>query len=591
MHNKIRASFFCRITIATLAVVSLSACSKDSTESPGTVETAFADTVIVSARVYTVEDAMPWAESIAIDGDRIAAIGSNDDTAALIGPETRIIDARGRFVMPGFVDSHTHIFNGSFSAQRINLSLADNLETLKEFLLAIKDQNPGTEAIYARGWQNHIFPKDGPRKEMLDEIFGDRIVVLASVDGHSTWYSSKALEVAGVDASTKDPEPGVSFFERDPATGELLGTAREAADELVTPKVVSFERDAYKAALQRWLPQAAESGLTTVFDAGAAAPTEEEAYKILAELEESGELTLRVFGSVRYQFGDDEPTARFLEYRERFKGDYHQPYAIKLNADGVPEGHTAFLLEPYIDQPGSLGEPMIKPDKMTELVTTAFENGVPIHVHAIGGGAIRMTLDSIEAAREATGNREVSAAIAHMDFVDFADIPRFAELNVIAQTSIQWAAADPSYENIGSFVGMEVVEEAYPVRTLIEANAVQAFGADWPAAAYLSTYKPLTLLEVAVTRQLPGELEMPVRNREERLPVDEAIRSLTIRSAIMLGMEDEIGSLAAGKKADLIMLEGNVLELPAHEIHEAKVSLTMVDGRIVHEDPAAVAMR
>ncbi len=578
--------------VAVLAAASFAACSKDTPESAqSAAEPDFADTVIVSANVYTVDDSLPMAESVAVAGDRIIAVGSNDETAALIGPDTRVIDARGRFVLPGFVDSHTHIFAGSFSAQRINLSLADNLEMLKEFLLEIKDQNPGTEAIYARGWQNHIFPEEGPRKEMLDEIFGDRVVVLGSVDGHSTWYSSKALEVAGVDASTKDPDPGMSFFERDPATGELLGTAREAADELVSPKVISFEREAYKAALQRWLPQAAESGLTTVFDAGATAPTQEEAYKILSELEEAGELTLRVFGSVGYQFGDDEPSERLLEYRKQYTGRYYQPYAVKLYADGVPEGHTAFLLRPYVDKPFSFGKPMIEPDKMQELITSAFEKDVPIHVHAIGGGAIRMTLDAIEAARKETGNAEVSAAIAHMDFVDDADIPRFAELNVIAQTSIQWAAADPSYKNIGSFVGMDLVEKAYPVKSLIESGATQAFGADWPASAYLSTYKPLTLLEVAVTRQLPGKLEMPVRNRAERLPVDQAIRGLTIRSARMLGMEDEIGSLTVGKKADLIMLEGNVLEVPAHEIHETRVALTMVDGRIVHEDPDAAAMQ
>ncbi len=226
---------------------------------------------------------------------------------------------------------------------------------------------------------------------------------------------------------------------------------------------------------------------------------------------------------------------------------------------------------------------MIKPDKMTELIVAAFERDVPVHVHAIGGAAVRMTLDAIEAARETTGKTDVPAAIAHMDFVSTEDITRFAELNVVAQTSIQWAAADPSYQNIGAFVGMDVVEAAYPVKSIIEAGAVQTFGADWPAAAYLSTYEPLTLLEVAITRQLPGELEMPVRNRAERLPIDEAIRSLTIRSAMQLGADDDIGSIAVGKKADLIMLDDDVFELAPHQIHEARVALTMMDGRIVYE--------
>lgn len=570
----------CIRALSVLIAMMLAACSGKESD---VAVVDYADVVISSARVYTVNGNDEWSESVAIRDDRIVAVGANSDTADLVGPDTRIIEGGGRVVLPGFVDSHTHIFAGSFSAQRINLSLADTEEKLKEFLLAIKDQNPGNEAIYTRGWQNHIFPKEGPRKEMLDDIFGDRVVVLGSVDGHSTWYSSKALEMAGVDADTKDPEPGVSFFERDPVTGDILGTSREAADELVTPKVISFERDAYKEALRRWLPEAAASGLTTVFDAGATAPTQEEAYRILSELEASGELTLRVFGSVGYQFGDDKPEERLLDFQQKYNGRYYRPYSIKLYADGVPEGHTAFLLEPYVDQPDSLGEPMIKPDKMAELVTAAFAKDVPVHIHAIGGAAVRMSLDAIEEARETTGKADVPAAIAHMDFVDDADIPRFAELNVVAQTSIQWAAADPSYENIGSFVGMDVVEAAYPVKTLIDAGAVQTFGADWPAAAYLSTYKPLTLLEVAVTRQLPGELEMPVRNRSERLTVDEAIKSLTIRSARQLSAQDEIGSLEVGKKADLVMLNDDPFDMPAHDIHQAQVALTMMDGRIVHE--------
>ena len=559
--------------------IGVSACSKSTDEPP--VDPA--DIVITSARIYTVNDSQPWAESVAVRDDRVVAIGSNEETAGLIGPATRQIDGEARLVMPGFVDSHTHIFAGSSTAQRINLSLADDLETLKEFLFAIRDENPGNEAIYARGWQNHIFDKQGPRKELLDEIFGDRVVVLGSVDSHSTWFSSRAFEEAGVDADTPDPEPGVSFFERDAATGELLGTAREAADNLVISKVISSDREDYKKALQGWLPMAAEAGLTTVYDAGAWAPTQEDAYGILEELEASGQLTLRVFGSIGYEFGDDDPSARLLDFRDKYSGNYFLPYAVKLYADGVPEGHTAYLLAPYVDQPETVGEPMIKPERMGELIRDAFERDVPVHVHAIGGAAIRMSLDAIESARNSTGKSDVPAAIAHMDFVDVADIPRFAELNVVAQTSIQWAAADPSYQNIGAFVGMDVVEAAYPVKSLIEAGATQTFGADWPASAYLSTYEPLTLLEVAVTRQLPGELEMPVRNRAERLPVDEAIKSLTIRSARQLSADDEIGSLEVGKKADLIMLEDDLFELDPHEIHQARVALTMMDGRIVHE--------
>jgi predicted amidohydrolase YtcJ len=542
-----------------------------------------ADFLFHSGAVYTATGDASRAEAVAVTGNRITYVGSRAGADGLIGPGTRIIDLSGKMLMPGFIDSHSHIFGGSFSAQRINLSLADTMQKLTEALQALSDETRGGSVVYARGWQNHLFPADGPRKAMLDGIFGDRAVVLGSVDGHSTWFSSKALEIAGVDSSTADPEPGVSFFERDKVTGELLGTAREDAGEIVRREILDFDRPSYKNALERWLPDAAAAGLTTVFDAGASAPTEEDAYQTLADLEEEGKLTLRVFGSVAYQFGNDEPASRLLELQTRFAGRFFQPYAVKLYADGVPEGHTAYLLTPYLDRPESSGEPMIAADRMAELITSAFEQDVPVHVHAIGDGAIHMTLDAIELARNATGKRGVGAAIGHMDFVHADDIPRFAELGVVAQTSIQWAARDPSYENIGAFVGMQRMHDAYPVKSLIEAGALQTFGADWPASAYLSTYKPLDLIEVAVTRQLPGEIEMPVRNADQRLDLSDAIAGMTIRAARQLAADEEIGSIEEGKAADLIVLEHNLFDIPAHEIHDVRVLMTMMDGRIVHE--------
>lgn len=567
-----------RISCLLLAGISglLAACAE--TDEGG----KFADMIFAGGAIYTVDNSNPWAEAVAIKGDRIVYVGAAGSAARLAGPDTRRIDLDGRMLLPGLIDSHTHIFNGSSSAQSVNLSLADTPEKLAAALQALKDANPGDAVVYARGWQNHLFPADGPRKETLDEVFGDRPVILGSVDGHSTWFSSAAFDLAGVTAAIEDPVPGVSFFERDSATGELLGTTREGAGDIVRDTLLDFDREFYKSALARWLPDAAASGLTAVFDAGAAAPTEEDAYRILAELEADNALTLRVFGSVRYRFGDDDPAARFADMKARHSGAYYAPYSIKLMADGVPEGHTAYLLTPYVDRPESAGEPMTDQDTMTTLITSAYRKDVPVHVHAIGDAAIRLTLNAVESAQIETGNHDVSTAIAHMDFVSTDDIPRFAQLGVVAQTSIQWAARDPSYTNIGAFVGMKRMEAAYPVRSLIEAGAIQSFGADWPAAAYLSTYEPLILIEAAVTRQLPGRADMPVRNPAERIGLADAIAGMTIRAARQLEADEEIGSIEAGKKADLIVLEKNLFEIPEHEIHRVRVLLTMMDGNVIH---------
>ena len=175
------------------------------------------------------------------------------------------------------------------------------------------------------------------------------------------------------------------------------------------------------------------------------------------------------------------------------------------------------------------------------------------------------------------------ATIAHMDFVHPDDIPRFKALNVTAQTSIQWAARDPSYFNIGSFVGMDKVENAYPVRSIMDAGANQSFGADWPASAYLSTYKPLELLEAAVTRRLPGEPDMPPRNPHQSVSLAEAIIAMTRNTAIQVGELESLGSITEGKLADLVLLEKNLFDIPPETINATSVAMTVVNGRIVHE--------
>ena len=173
------------------------------------------------------------------------------------------------------------------------------------------------------------------------------------------------------------------------------------------------------------------------------------------------------------------------------------------------------------------------------------------------------------------GNETVRATIAHMDFVSEEDVPRFAALNVTAQTSIQWAARDPSYFNIGNFVGMNKVEQAYPIRSLMDAGANQSFGADWPASAYLSTYKPLELLEAAVTRKLPGEASMPPRNEAQAVSLAEAIIAMTRNSAIQIGEFERLGSIAEGKKADLVLMERDLFEQSPNDIHQTPVAMTM----------------
>ncbi len=553
-----------------------------------------ADTVIINARIHSMDgkgraaDGGRVAQGLCIANGRITLVGSTAAARACIRPGTRIIDAQGRLVLPGLIDSHMHALSGSLADTGIDFAAADTPEKLQAALMALKAASPGTGPIQARGWQNHLFGPKGPTAAELDAVFGDRIVLIDSVDGHSTWYSTAALKAGGVTAATPDPVPGSSFWERD-AAGNPTGTAREGADAEVARRLLRPTAESYAAAFRRWLPRALESGLTGLFDAGMGAPDEAAAYQLLAGMEAAGQLPLRYFSSTANRGEADDPVARLLQLKARYGGRLLRPTAVKLFADGVPEGHTAYLLANYKDKAdlngqGFRGVPMMTDAHLDARITAAEKAGVPVHVHAIGGAAVRQVLDAVARARFAglTGQRH---AIAHMDLVDAADVPRFARLNVVAQTSIQWATRDPSYDNIGRFVGTDVMEAAYPVKSLLASGAVQSFGTDWPAAAYLSTWKPLTQIEVAVTRRLPGRRDLPARNPQQALTVAQAVRALTFGSAYQLGVERELGSLEAGKRADLVMLDRDIFTVDPFTIAQARSLLTMVDGRVVWQAP------
>ncbi|MBU6164751.1 MAG: amidohydrolase [Alphaproteobacteria bacterium] len=544
-----------------------------------------ADTVIINARIHSMDGRGAAAaggrvaQGLCIENGRITAIGSTAMARACIRPGTRVIDAQRRLVLPGLIDSHMHALSGSLADTGIDFAAADTPEKLAAALQALKAASPGSGPIQARGWQNHLFGPTGPTAAALDAVFGDRIVLIESVDGHSSWYSTAALKAGGITAATPDPVPGSSFWERD-AAGHPTGTAREGADAAMARRLFAPTTAAYAAAFRRWLPRALESGLTGLFDAGMAAPDEASAYRLLAGLEAAGTLPLRYFSSTANRGEADDPVARLLQLKAQYGGRLLRPTAVKLFADGVPEGHTAFLLADYRDKADFRGVPMMTDAHLDARITAAERAGVPVHVHAIGGAAVRQVLDAVARARFAGLNGQ-RHAIAHMDLVDAADVPRFAKLNVVAQTSIQWATRDPSYDNIGRFVGTDVMEAAYPVKRLIASGAVQSFGTDWPAAAYLSTWKPLTQIEVAVTRRLPGRRDLPARNAAEALSVAQAVRALTFGSAYQLGVERELGSLEPGKRADLVMLDRDIFRVDPFTIAQARSLLTMVDGRVV----------
>ncbi len=548
-----------------------------------------ADWIFYDGAVYTVNRARPWAQAVAVSGRQIAYVGSTRGAETYRGSNTRMVNLRGAMILPGFVESHLHFVGGAVSDNPdLSISDADTQDHLFRLLDQYARDHPDEDPVLGRGWKHVLFPQ-GPTKEMLDPIFPDRAVQLRSIDGHSSWVNSVALERAGIDRSSPDPQPGFSYFVRD-EQGEPTGFLMEGASQIVSEALVNVDSDYVRGAVQRLQPEFSAEGLTTVYDAGVITDCEEEdAFSALQELDQEGELALRVMGSYVLDNDEDAPgaVARLLEMRDRYYSNHLSVSVLKIFLDGVPETHTALLLEPYADRPDFRGTPNLAPDTFKSVVTEADRSGIDVHVHAIGEGATRMTLDAVEAAQAANGRQGTRHTSCHVYYVEPDDLQRFRQLGVIAQTSGEWILWDDFHDLMTVRLGDERTRQLYRLDSLAADGAVVTLGSDWPYSANIVSYSPLLQIEMAHTRRQPGAAcAEPLPPENEALSLPEAIASMTINGAYQLRMEDEVGSIEAGKRADLVILQKNLFDLPSHEIHDTRVLLTMMDGRAVHQHPS-----
>ena len=533
-----------------------------------------ADLVIRGGAVYTVDDARSWAEAVAVSGGKIVFVGTDSGAKAWIGPKTRVLDASGKMVLPAFHDAHVHPVSGGVEALECDLNGAPTPAAVLERVRAYAAAHPSSPWIRGGGWELTLFPDANPSKALLDAIVPDRPVYLSATDGHSVWVNSKALQLAGVTKATPDPPYG--RIERDPETGEPTGTLREDAADLVSKFLPKHTAKDYADGLREGLRIANRFGLTSLVEASAS----EEDLEAYRTLESRGELSARVVASLHCD--TDKGLAevpRLVALRRKYAGQRLRTNAVKIFADGVLETRTAAVLEPYLGFPGDRGKANLEPAAFDALATALDREGFQIHVHAIGDRAIRMSLDAIEAARRANGARDARHHLAHIELIEPADIPRFRRLGVIANFQPFWANGDKYLTELTEpKLGPERSRWLYPIQSVVASGAVVAFGSDWS----VSSMNPLDGIEVAVTRRQPPEGPGPAWLPEERIALPDAIAGYTIRAAYLDFSEKETGSIEAGKAADLIVLDRNLFEIPASQIHEAKVLLTLLDGKEVY---------
>ncbi len=542
-----------------------------------------ADTVVVNAHIYTVNLQQPWAEALAIRGDRIVAVGSTRDIAAHRGPSTQVIDGQGRLVLPGFTDCHIHFLDGSLSLLQVNLDEAKTVGEIQRKVKGYADAHPNLAWVLGRGWNYAVFDPSGlPDKSYLDEIIPSRPVYLESFDGHTWWANSKALQLAGITRATPNPAGGTIVH--DAKTGEPTGAIKEdAADDVVRRVIPLPGHEQIVAALLGGMREANRVGLVRAIspDGVSVRGGDFHVLQVYDELRRSDQLTVRFDIALRLQppalTRDEVQTIETV--RDRYHDDWISAGKAKFFLDGVIETRTAAMLAPYMDDShsgGLLWDPVQYRDAVSELD----RRGVQIFTHAIGDRAIRLALDAYEDAQKANHAHDARHRIEHIEDASAADIPRFGKLGVIASFQPLHAYPDTDVLKIWSGnVGPERAQRGFAWHSVASAGGALAFGSDWP----IVTLSPWPGVQNAVTRQTtdgdPSGGWLP----KERISLDDAIKAYTLGAAFAGHREKTEGSLEAGKLADLIVLAQDLFKIEPTAIAETEVLLTMVGGKVVYQ--------
>jgi predicted amidohydrolase YtcJ len=539
-----------------------------------------ADLVLTGGRIATMDAARSWASALAVRAGRISALGPDRDVGASIGPSTRVIALRGRTVIPGFQDAHVHPVHGGLDALGCDLHDLMQADDYDPVIRAYADANPAASWIVGGGWYMAAFEGGTPHREVLDRLVPDRPVFLNSRDGHSAWVNSRALELAGVDATTSDPSDG--RIERE-ADGSPAGTLQEGAMALVERFLPDLTPDHLEEALRAGQRHLHALGITAWQDAIVEPEREERAYVALAS---RGELTGRVVGALWWEHHrGSEQIDEFVERRRATAIGRYAPTSVKLMMDGVLENFTGAMLDPYLDANGQAtdnrGLLQIDPDGLSGWVPRLDALGFQPHFHAIGDRAVRASLDAVAAARAANGPSDTRPHISHIQVIHPDDLARFRELDVTANAQPLWAGHDDQMDRLTiPFLGERWTWQ-YPFRSLRAAGAVLAMGSDWP----VSSSDPLLEIETAVERRYRDVFrDRDVFLPDERLELVDALAAFTSGSAYVNHL-DETGTLEVGKLADLAILDRDLFDRGAGAIGEAKVVGTFVEGQSVFERP------
>jgi predicted amidohydrolase YtcJ len=525
------------------------------------------DVVLLNGAIHTVDPARPRAEAIAIGGERIVGVGSSDEVRRLAGSATRVIDLGGRFVMPGFNDAHVHLLDGAEQLVGIDLRGARSIEEFVGILAAHARGLP--EGTWIRGgyWDHEAWPgRNMPTRAIIDPVTPRHPVFVQRLDGHVAVANSAALHAAGITGDTRSPDGGV--IQRDDL-GEPSGVLKDTAMQLVVQAMPPPGLHETIAKVRAALAHAASLGVTSIHDMTANA-SELRAYQ---QLRDRGDLTARIY-SIQNREASGLTAAGIAT---GFGDDWLRIGGLKLFADGSMGAGTAYFYEPYSDEPENSGLLVMPPAELEHRVFEADAAGFQPVIHAIGDRANAIVLDIVGKLCLARGRAGRRVRVEHAQVVRPADRGRFRELGIIASLQPSHCIDDMRWAE--RRIGRERCASAYNVRSFVDEGAAVAFGTDW----FVEPLDPMVGLYAAVTRQFPDGTPPEGFFPEQRLSMAQAIACYTLGSAYAEFAEQRKGSLVEGKLGDLVVLSANLMEVPAREVLQTRVLLTMVGGRIVHE--------
>jgi predicted amidohydrolase YtcJ len=577
--------------IACIALLSISACSRDSQQAEETAaapDVAPADLVLRGGKVATVDPALGNAEAIAVNGYQITAVGSNADIAAYVGPETEVIELDGRFAMPGFIEGHGHYMGLGRARQILDLRNVQNWGEVISMVAAAVDKAEAGEWIFGRGWHQDKWdsvPEDAvdgvPRNDSLNAVSPDNPVSLGHASGHAAFFNDAALAAAGIDNETPDPSGGTIVRAPD---GRATGLMRETAQRLLNEAIGIYEgrltpEEQEQIDRERVMLAADEAlrhGVTSFQDAGSSFET----IDFFKRLEDEGNLPVRLYVMVRRQ-SNEEMDAALPQYKMLPEGnDFLTVRSIKRQIDGALGAHGAWLLEPYEDLPDTAGLVLEEVEDIEGTAEIAIKHGFQVNTHAIGDRGVRETLDLYERVweRTDTDGSQLRWRIEHSQHIDPVDVPRFGELGVIAAVQAIHGTSDGPW--IPTRLGDERAKAtSQPWRDLFNTGAIVTNGTDVPVEpidAIASYYASVSRMMVNGERFYP----------EHAMTREEALQTYTLNNAIAAFEENIKGTLTPGKYADIVVLSQDLLTVPEERIPDTTVDITIVGGEVKYERAA-----